>query len=387
MLVLDNRSPAPPPPPPTPDQALDRPQGPADWGVQGPSGLGAGGQWPDSPPPPNPSLAHGPEPSTSLLGPVGLWINESFRIVTDRAGHLLPFALFGVLVPGLAASVALWFANRNTTFVVNAGDDSTDLLIERGYEGSLVPVFATVAAVAVLMLTGVVVKAAAVRQVWSATADQPETWTASLAALGRRWRSLLWVAIVRVGFVSVVAGVAVLSWNILPENGLAIMAVVGPGLILFTWWRFSLFAQAAVLGPPGTKPLATGWQLSGRDPIAVFGRLLMLALVASSFFLMFRFIGNLAVALTGAGPTDEERSPLGDAGLATFALARAFGLFGLGAAAFQMLTASGLTLLYLRLNGPVDDTELASASDGDDRDLDEVDLDRAVPGWGGDLDA
>ena len=86
------------------------PPGPAGPFAEPPPPPGAGERGLDAEADPDPVATMGP------------WLRESLRLVGSRAGHVLPFVLFLVLVPGLLSSVALWFGVRDTIITFDSSE-------------------------------------------------------------------------------------------------------------------------------------------------------------------------------------------------------------------------------------------------------------------------
>lgn len=283
---------------------------------------------------------------------LGPWFRESMRLVASRAGHLLPFVLFLVLVPGLLSSVALWFGVRDTIITFESGES----LPAVDYGGALAALVAAVVLVPISMVAAVVAKAAVAHQTWAAHGERPVDWSVSLAAVGRRWPTLLGAASIRTAIYTMLSfGFLAL---VLLQPAVILLFPVALGLSLLVLARLGFVAQATVLAPAGTKPLSTSYRTSGRRPWWVLYRLLMLGLVALQFLLVARLIGNLVTDIVDgaepvvieAGSRVIETNDLLGSDLALFLLGSTFGALGLGVN--HAVAAAGTMLLYRHLGGP-----------------------------------
>lgn len=296
-------------------------------------------------------VATGPDPGP--IGPVDLLLSETFRTATGRAGHVLPLIVLFVISFGLVSSALLWLGLRDTVITFDA-EATEPPVIEYGGSGGALAGY--LALVPLSLLAAAIVRAACTRQVWAAQAESPEPWSRSLAVVGRRWRPFLAGTLGRWFVYLVIGGGFLVIGALIP---LAVLAFPLVGVLLvFVWLRLSLVDQAAMLGPPGVRPLAVSWEVSGRQPARLFLRLLVLVLMAVATVLVISLIGSIFTAIAGAeggAPLDPDaltydlNAALGD-NVAMFVLSALFGSLALGAA--YVLLAAGATLLYRNLGGP-----------------------------------
>ena len=348
------------------------PAGPAGPGPDAGSSHAPGPGVPPLPPPP-PGVVdrdHGP------IGPVDRLLGEAFRLTTARAGHLLPFVLLFMLGIGLISSTALWYGLRDTVLTI----DEELATVEVDYGGSAGAFVTYVLLIPVSLLGAAIVRVAATRQAWLAQAGTGETWSQTLAAIGRRFRPVLGGTVARWIVYLVLGGGFLFVAALVPPFILA-FPFVAIALVL-TWIRLSFVDQAAILGPAGVRPLRTSYRTSGRQTGRLFLRLVVLALLALAVILVISLTGSLVTAIAGAEgttPLDPNDSViavndvLGE-NLALFVLSAAFGSLALGAA--TALVAVGTTLLYRNLDGP---TGLSAVPDGDVEDLGPLDRTSTAP--------
>lgn len=297
----------------------------------------------------------GPDHRSERIGPVDGLLSDTLRVSSARVGHLLPVIVLFVLSFGLASSIALWFGLRDTivTFDETAAEPP---IID--YGGSAPALWVYLALVPFSLLGGALLQAATARQVWSAKAGRPETWSASLSGVLRRWRPLL------AGTAGKWLGYLVIA------GGFVVLTVMSPAVVItfpfvlvalaLLWLRLSFVGQAAVLAPDGVRPLSTSYRVTGTAAGKLFVRLLVLILVGLAVTLVVSLVGSVFTAIAGAEggtPLDPDNltydlnAALGP-NAALFALSGVFGSLALGGA--TVVVAAGTTLLYRNLDGPID---------------------------------
>lgn len=293
--------------------------------------------------------------SPDLIGSVDRLLSETLRLSSARAGHLLPLIVLFVLSIGLASSVALWFGLRDTTVTF---DEAASNPPEVVYGGSATALWIYLALVPLSLLGGALVQAATARQIWATQADRVEAWSASLRVVLGRWRPLL-VGLAAKWLIYLVLGIGFLVATALVPAFIIAFPFVLIALVL-AWLRLSFVGQAAVLGPSGVRPLSTSYRVSGQQGAKLFLRLIVLVLVGAALMLVISLFGSIFTAIAGADgttPIDPDaltydlNAALGD-NVALFALSAVFGSLALGGA--TVIVATGTTLLYRNLEGPID---------------------------------
>lgn len=307
----------------------------------------------------------------SILGPVGPWFSESFRLTVNRSGHFLPMILIFVLSISIPTSFGIWYALQDTVITFDPETAVPDV----DFGGSRAWLVAVIIMFPVSTILSFLIKASATRQAWAAQAEAPELWSESVREVLRRSGRVIPVSL----------GRTFLYWGL---NTLFLLAVFSsPGFVLLLpvllvvlfmiWIRFSFAGTVAVLGGQDDRPFAESWRLSGSVLWPLMGRLLLLAFVALNLVLASGFIGAPLTAIVGGPVTAVERSAdtlrfneLLGPNAAVFALGSVFNAIGLGAN--YILSAVGTALLYRNLGGPVSDRREHSggttSADGDSAD-------------------
>lgn len=347
------------PPPPTGP--------PAGWYTDPVDGVGYrwwdGSAWTDavSGPEPQGSSEHGnghvavlTERPEDPVGSIEGLLSDTIRLATSRFGHLLPVIVMFLLALGLASSIALWFGLQDTVITFDEAAAEPPAI---DYGGSAAALWIYLALVPLSLLGGAVLQATTARQVWAAQAEKPETWTASLAGVARRWRPLLGGTVVKWLAYSAIGGGFVVATLFVP-----VIAITFPIVVIalaLVWLRLSFVGQAAVLAPAGSSAVSTSYRVTGTAAGKLFVRLLVLALIGFATLLVITLVGSFFTAIAGAEgttPLDPDdltydlNAALGP-NVALFALSGVFGSLAIGGA--TVLVATGTTLLYRDLRGPI----------------------------------
>ena len=132
-----------------------------------------------------------PPESTSVFGPVGAWVAESFRLTISRFGHLLPVVLFFVLLVSLVISFGVWFAFRDTIVVFDPETATPEIT----YGGSMAALIVVAILIPVATALSFPAKGAAIRQAWTVTTGNPEPWSTSVLAAIKNRRLILGLAV------------------------------------------------------------------------------------------------------------------------------------------------------------------------------------------------
>ena len=299
---------------------------------------------------PVPALTALPD-SEPLLGPIGPWVAESFRLTISRFGHVLPVILFFVLLVSIPTSFGVWYALRDTVITFDPVSASPEI----SYGGSRPWLIAVIALFPIATILSFFAKGAAIRQAWTTNECNPEPWSDSVMDLVRNRR-----------LIPIMAGRTLLYWGL---NALFFVAVaLSPvfilafpilvGVLVIIWVRLSFIGTVAVLGDETDKPYATSWRLSGVTQLPLTGRLLLLAFVSLNMILAAGVLGAPFTALVGPSDAPVQTSAetlrfndLLGPNPAVLAIGSLFNAFGLGIN--YVLSAVGTTLLYLKLGGAV----------------------------------
>ncbi len=311
--------------------------------------------------------SYAPAPATtttgSVLGPVGLWFSESFRLLIQRSGHFLPMILLTVLVVSIPSSFALWYGLRDTVVTF----DPTGGAPEVEYGGSMTALIVAGVLFPVSTVLSYLLKGAAIRHGWAAQAETPEPWSASVKDCLRRSGRIIPVSAART---LIYWGLgALFFFGLLASPAVILLFPVLVVLITAVWVFFSFANTVAALGGPDDRPFTTSRRLSAPVFFPLFGRLLLLAFVSLNMVLVFGFVGAPFTALVGgsgepvqpSAETLDFNDVLG-VNAAVFALGSLFSAIGLGAN--YVLSAVGTTLLYRNLDGPVAGPPGSTPSEG-----------------------
>ena len=347
LSMADPPPPTDPPPGWYPDPTRQTPQGGYRWwdGASWTDAVSGEGQV-------APAVPGGGSGPVQAVGPLGPWFGESFRLAVARSGHILPMILLFVVAVSVPTSVALWHALRDSVLTVDQDTGAIDLA-HGGATGWLLVVAASVPVTVVLSY---LLKGAVCRQAWTTAAGHPEPWSASVAAVLGRWPRVIGASLARSAIYWVVAGAFVVAVGFAPVLILATPFVV-VGLVV-AWTRLAFVVQVAVLGDLDERPLARSWRLAGLQFGPLLGRLLLLGFVSANLVLAAGLLGAPFTAIAGGGGEPIQASAdtlrfndvLGDNRWA-FAIGALFNAIGIGAN--HALAATGTTLLYRNLGGPV----------------------------------
>jgi hypothetical protein len=295
-----------------------------------------------------------PVAAESPLGPLGPWFSESVRLTVSRAGHFLPMILFFVLLVSLLNAYAIWYAVRDTVITVDNEAGTADF----SFGGSPGWLAVSAACFPISVVLSFVVKGAAIRQAVTTKAERPEPWSESIRAVFSRGGRILGYSLLRT--VVYWAGLAlVLVATALSPAGILLLPVVVPALI-YLWLRLAFVGTVATVGERQAKPFAESWRMTAPHQLPLFGRLLLLAVLAFNLILAAGIIGSPLTALAGGasgtapiGPTADviRFNDLMGSNPSVFALGSVFNALGLGAN--YVLAAVGTTLLYAKLGGTV----------------------------------
>ena len=298
--------------------------------------------------PPHPGAA-----DTSPIGQFGPWFSESFRLAVNRAGHFLPMIVIFVLAISVPTSFAVWFALRDTAVTL----DSSTGAVSMDYGGSVPWLVVAMASVPASLLLSYLANASITRQAWAVQAGAVEPWSVSVAEAVKRWRRVISYSVARTAVYWLLGGVLLVAVAIAP----AFILLVPLGLVIgvYLWVKFAFVGTVAALGAGTDKPFAESRRLSGLQFGPLLGRMLVLAFVAFNMVLAFGIVGAPFTAIAGGAQSAVDPSAetvrfddLLGANAAVFALGSLFNAIGLGAG--YVMSATGTTLLYRNLGGPVE---------------------------------
>lgn len=299
------------------------------------------------------------------------WTQETTRSVTRRAGHFLPMILVVTMPLGIASAVLMWFALHE---VVMISDPEAQTFEIQNFEWSIAAQFLIAAQVASILASFLFAGAVAHHVLPPADDDEQHDWSASLRMAVSRAPRILGYSLLRL----LIYLVPVLGLFFLFAAAVAVSPVfLIPLLLLFQllaylWLRLSFVGVSAAVGPRDVNPLKASWELTQSTFFPVLGRLLLLLLVgfAGMFTIVF-VIGQPFMLLTGGGATGiqpgQDVIKLSDALGSSWtvpALSAFFSTFGAGFR--DIVLATGVTKLYQRFRGPVDEPLLVVASRGED---------------------
>ncbi len=293
----------------------------------------------------------------STLGPLGPWLSGSFRLWLRRIGHMLPLLVLFVLWVGIAFSVAGWFALRDTVISIdqNSGAVSVD------YGGSMAALVVLAALLPISAVLSYVFKAGVARQALVAEAEIPENWQDSLQWLRPRLRRVVGASLGRSAGYWALGGLFWVAVIASPAFILLFPFVVLA--VLFLWYRLAFVGVVAAIGPVEVGPFSSSWRLTSTTMLPLFGRLVLLAILAFNVLLAVGFLATPLLAIAGQGATPVEPTAetirLNDVlgpSLAAFALGTFVNAIGIGAN--HALVTVGTTLLYRDLGGSVDEPEI-----------------------------
>lgn len=292
---------------------------------------------------------------TTALKPVGEWMNDLFRLVGSRAGHLFPMIVVLIIPAGLLNGMTVWLGFRNLVVSFD-GETGEPSFVNEGVGAGTYGLVA--ASFLLLLAASVFLGVAAIGQAVAALDGRPEPWSASIrAAVGRLARALGVVLTVVVALFAAY-GAMVATAAVFPP----LLLIAVPAWLAGSVWlaiRFSLALVTAAVSPPGTASLVTSWRLTASRFWALLGRMAVLALITVTLSLVASIVAAPFRAIAGADTVgiepgaDEIRfvDVMGD-NPAIFAIGQLFNAIGNGAAA--VLWAVGLALIYRSLSGPTE---------------------------------
>lgn len=284
------------------------------------------------------------------LRDVGDWLNVTFRIVKERAGHLFTLVVALSLPVGLIISYALWSVFRDMSLTIE--DDASIVVANGPSSGEWILIGVISVASMVLSMAGY---GAMQRQTMAALLERPEPWSKSLVeGLAKAPKLLGNYFLLVLAFMAVVIVISVLT----VFSGL--IGIVGFialfGLVFVAMGRLFMFMPAATCSPAGTPTIKTALGLSKNHTVALIGRALLIILIfigigIASSIVTAPFSTGVATPLDPNSTTFNFNDFLGDK-LAQFALLQVIGslMNGIGIA----IAAAATSVVYKDRNGPID---------------------------------
>jgi hypothetical protein len=283
------------------------------------------------------------------LRDVGDWLNTTFRIVKERAGHLFTLVVALSLPVGLIVSFAMWQVFKELRFT---SDNATDFQFTGPSAGLWV--LAGVVLIVSFVLS-MALYAAMQRQAMAALLERPEPWSKSLSeGLARAPKLLGNYLLLVLAFVVAAVVVGLLA---VVNGGLAVLGFLGfLALAILAIGRLFLFIPAASCSPRGTPVIKTTLGLSKGYTGALIGRALLIFLI----FIGIGIAGSLITAPLSQGiatPIDPDATTfdfadfIGD-NYPQFALAQVITTLinGIGIA----ITAAATSIVYKDRGGAID---------------------------------
>lgn len=283
------------------------------------------------------------------------WLRESVRVGFRRFGNFMPLVVTLLLPLNIIFSVALW--NAINTVVIEI-DEATGTITVENWEWT--PALAVAGALLIAMLLAMAFfRSVVAHQTAAGEVDKPNSWSASVRHSLQRAPRLFGGVALR----------ALVLWGLLIGWVLAVtiniffvlLAMVVFPAMIFLWFRLSVVDIASSLGVRENSPLQQSWRASGAHPLAYMGALLLAIIVG---FFLWLFVNSvlggvfMGIAEQGRARVSENQTfALIDIVGSTPQIA-ALGAFfaALGAGIRNTLTATGMTLIYQRVGGSVDES-------------------------------
>lgn len=226
--------------------------------------------------------------ASGRLSSVGSWLQASLNTLWDRR---VPIAIFVVL------SVALWMVLGAVTAwavgdIVWTADDGWT-----GVESGRF-VVAGIAFGANLVIGFVLYLAVIDQALWGRLGEQRTAGASFGAGLRALPRVIGWSLVLMLGSIGAIFVIAVLA-VITPALGV-IAAIAAAVALVWLYVKLAFFFVACVAPIPGKNALAASAEVSRNRFWAVFGRLIVLALISGAVSFA------MGLPLSAAGPTQEE---------------------------------------------------------------------------------
>ncbi len=327
--------------------------------------------FPPVPPPPASTVA---EPA---LMSVGDWIGRSFRLTIGSLGAYMPLILLVVIPWFLALAVSTWYGLRDGVMV--ADFETGDIAFEN-LEGRLPLLSLSIAMLFMLFLGLRLLYVYASRNVsaryatadamdGNTNADQAVEDPNTIGSAARQWPSVVGVTLVRVAVYVVLYLAGWLAVLLSPVMILAAPIIVA--VMVWFWTRHVLSNAPASDGDGWRASLDRARAATAERAVGVFGRLVSLTVVGFSLVIVANTFGSVAASISGSQP-DTPVEPFAETVLFNdlfpsnpAALALSWVFLAIGVGAWQILSATAHTLLYLDLRGELDlSSEAAEAGQG-----------------------
>ncbi len=305
---------------------------------------------------------------------VGDWLSRSFRLTVGSLGGYLPLILLVVIPWFMALAVAAWYGLRDGVMVT---DFETGAVEFQNLDGRL-PILTVSIALLVMLFFGLRLLytytsqnvAAAFRRSANDSAGpvvdsaDVESGANTLGLAARRWPAVTGVTLIRT-FVYVV--LYLIGWvAVVLSEVMVLLAPVVVAAIAWFWSRHVLSNASVSAGQGWRQSFDDARGITTNKAMGVFGRLVSLTIVGFSLILVANTFGSLASAISGSQP-DTPVEPFADTVMFNdlfpsnpAALALSWVFLAIGVGAWQILSATAHTLLYLDLRGELD----LSAGDG-----------------------
>ena len=296
-----------------------------------------------------PGASSGGGVRTDGLRDVGDWLNQTFRIAKERAGHLFTMVVALGLPIGLLTAFAIWRFFQNWVIDI----DNSEIIWPEVADWILMGV-----AVALAAFSALTMSAAMTRQTMAAYIDRPEPWSKSLIdglaqvprLFGNYLLVFLAVAVVLVAGIALVVVSGVLGLLVL------LVVIVGGGIWLIA--RVALLTPAAVCSPKGeVGAIRNSLALSKGIAAALLGRVLVLGLVGIGVALAGSVLNAPFSPAIDAASFDENTEVI----VFSDFLGDNFALLGISQVISTLingissaLSAAGLSILYKDRGGAVD---------------------------------
>lgn len=297
-----------------------------------------------------------PDAGHEGLTPVGEWMSELLKVMRSRAGHFFTLIVLLIVPTTLINGISAWYAFHD--LIVTSNSETGEIGVVNA-EANAALYAAAVATFVVLIVAGVALVVATVRQTQAVLGEQVELWSDSLREGVRRLpRASAFTGVILAILIGLYLTVV-------------ISAVAAPVALLFTfpvwiigtlWFsaRFSLTNVAVMLAPAGNSALRTSWNLTKTHSWPLLGRMAMLMFFSVSLTLLMRIVASPFIAIVGGAGTTPPETDSGELRIAdllgdnpaVFAIGQLFGALGNGIAV--VMWAVGFVLVYRDLSGPVE---------------------------------
>ncbi len=318
-------------------------------------------------PPPPPPVPLQPLTQAPLMS-VGDWIGRSFRLTIGSLGLYMPLILLVVIPWFLALAVNAWYGLRDGVMVADfeTGDIAFENLDGRAPYLGAAAVLLFMLFLGLRLLYTYVSRSVAVayRRADDASPapttsdDEPPEAVNTLGLAARQWPSVIGVTIVRTLVYIVLYLAGWLAVLLSPVMVLAAPVIVG--VMAWFWLRHVLANAPAADGHGWRSSLDRARAATADRAMGVFGRLVSLTIVGFSLLIVANTFGSVAAAISGSQP-DTPVEPFAETVLFNdlfpsnpAALALSWVFLAIGVGAWQVLSATAHTLLYLDLRGELD---------------------------------